>query len=137
MNISGGIGLACFPNDADNYRDLLTAANLALEEAKALGHGQLRLYDHFFGESVHSRLQLTNDLKQAISHNELSLVYQPQFDACNLTITGVEALLRWQHPQHGMVPPDVFIGIAEQQGFIGEITDFVCDTAIRELQQAR
>lgn len=135
LSISAGVGIACSPSDADNLRDLVTAANLALEEAKGIGAGQLRLYDHFLGESVHSRLQLTADLRQALINEELSLVYQPQFSACNLSITGVEVLVRWRHPSLGVVPPDTFIPLAEQQGLISLITDFVCQKAIQELSE--
>ncbi|RUO36812.1 hypothetical protein CWE13_08160 [Aliidiomarina shirensis] len=135
LTVSACAGIAIYPNDADNSRDLTTAANLALEEAKNLGAGYLRVYDHFFGENVHSRLQLTADLKKAIETEALSVAYQPQFDAATLEITGVEALLRWQHPEHGPISPDTFIALAEQQGLIGSITDFVCRKALEELKQ--
>ncbi|RUO20821.1 hypothetical protein CWE08_06890 [Aliidiomarina iranensis] len=136
LTVSACAGIAIFPNDADTPRDLITAANLALEEAKSLGPGYLRVYDHFFGENVHSRLQLTADLKQALETKSLSVAYQPQFCAQSMKITGVEALLRWHHPEHGQVSPDTFIPLAEQQGLIGDITDFVCQTAIAELSTA-
>ncbi|EGN75428.1 diguanylate cyclase (GGDEF) domain-containing protein [Idiomarina sp. A28L] len=136
LSVSACAGIAIYPNDADNTRDLTNAANIALEEAKNLGAGNLRVYDHFFGENMHSRLQLTADLRQALETDSLSIAYQPQFDANSLEITGVEALLRWHHPEHGPISPDTFIPLAEQQGLIGNITDFVCRKALAELTDA-
>lgn len=135
FELSIAVGIAMFPTDAEEVKDLVACSTLAQEEAKNLGHGQLRLYDHFFGESIHSRLQLTTDLRHAIERDELSVVYQPQFSAHNLKLTGVEALLRWQHPQHGFIRPDTFISLAEQQGFIREVTDYVFAKSIRELTE--
>ncbi|WP_194756717.1 putative bifunctional diguanylate cyclase/phosphodiesterase [Aliidiomarina indica] len=131
-----GIGIAVFPDDASDVKSLLSATNIALEEAKELGQGQLRLYDHMFGESVHNRLQLSQDLQQALNNRELYVVYQPQFDARSLKITGIEALLRWNHPELGPIRPDIFIPLAEQQGLIGQITDFVCQLAFQELHDS-
>lgn len=128
-----GAGLAMFPSDADNLKDLLACTNLAQEEAKNLGPGQLRLYDHFFGESIHSRLQLTADLRHAIENKGLTVAYQPLFATHSMQLTGVEALLRWNHPHLGPIRPDTFITLAEQQGLISRITDYVFEHAITEL----
>ncbi|MCL4410661.1 MAG: bifunctional diguanylate cyclase/phosphodiesterase, partial [Gammaproteobacteria bacterium] len=135
FELSISAGIAMFPNDAEEVKDLVACATLAQEEAKNLGPGQLRLYDHFFGESIHSRMQLTTDLRYALDRGELSVVYQPQFSTHTLKLTGVEALLRWQHPQHGAIRPDTFINLAEQQGFIRQVTDYVFEKSIRELTE--
>ncbi|RUO34229.1 putative bifunctional diguanylate cyclase/phosphodiesterase [Aliidiomarina sanyensis] len=127
------LGIALYPQDALESKALQTSAAIALEEAKEIGGGQLRVYDHVFGEAVHNRLKLSHDLKAAIANDEFHLVYQPQFDCCSLRITGVEALLRWTHPHFGPIRPDVFISLAEQQGMITAITDYVCKQAIEEL----
>ncbi|WP_185960763.1 putative bifunctional diguanylate cyclase/phosphodiesterase [Aliidiomarina halalkaliphila] len=134
LRTSIAAGIAVFPDDASDVKSLQGAANIALEEAKEMGHGQLRLYDHVFGESVHNRLQLSQDLQKALENNELFVVYQPQFDTASLQITGVEALLRWTHPELGPIRPDVFISLAEQQGLIAKVTDFVCEKALQELE---
>lgn len=129
-------GIANFPHDAKNSKDLIASANLALAESKECGQGSLCLYSQSYSDSVNARLQLTLDLKQAIARDELSLVYQPQFRDGDSRADCVEVLLRWSHPLHGPVAPDVFIALAEQQGFISELTDFVCERALKELGDA-
>lgn len=136
LNVRCAAGIANFPHDAKNSKDLITSANLALTESKESGQGSVCLYSQSYSDSVNARLQLTLDLKQAIARDELSLVYQPQFRDGDSHADCVEVLLRWSHPLHGSVSPDVFIALAEQQGFISELTDFVCQRALSELADA-
>lgn len=128
-------GIAFFPHDAQQSKDLINAANLALTESKEQGPGALCLYRESYGESVNKKVQLTLDLKQAIGRNELYLLYQPQFCDKGKTLISVEVLLRWLHPVHGTISPDIFIPLAEQQGLINSLTNFVCCRAVYELTQ--
>ncbi|RUO30840.1 hypothetical protein CWE12_06275 [Aliidiomarina sedimenti] len=127
------IGIAYFPQDASHSKELMSAANLALTEAKEQGRGQRCVYRESYGESINKRAQLTADLRQAQQRGELSMVYQPQFAAGGQRLVSVEALLRWSHPLHGQVPPDVFIPLAEQQGIIRALTDFACQRVLDDL----
>lgn len=136
QTISCCAGIASFPADGESARELLNAAALALTEAKEAGRSQLRIYNREYGEGLQSRLQLTEDFKHALRHNELQLVYQPQFNLTDHHLVGVEVLLRWHHPCHGYISPDVFIPLAEQQNLIHAVTDFVIRTAIDELQES-
>jgi len=136
QKVSVSIGLANYPLDAQDVRSLLNNAYVALTEAKESGMGHLRVYNREYGESLQARMQLAQDFRSAISQNQLSLVYQPQFNTKTFALSGVEALLRWHHPALGSISPDVFIPIAEQQNLIHDVTDFVCRTAIDELQDA-
>ncbi|RAJ96962.1 putative bifunctional diguanylate cyclase/phosphodiesterase [Aliidiomarina maris] len=138
-------GLASFPQDAEHSKGLFSAANLALAEAKEFGRGGLSTYHSEYGEQVRQRTQLARDLDLALSAANqpastpgLYLVYQPQYSINSSgtpKLIGVEALLRWSHPEHGLVSPALFIDIAEQQGLIHRLTDFVCARAVADLEQ--
>ncbi|RUO62090.1 putative bifunctional diguanylate cyclase/phosphodiesterase [Pseudidiomarina insulisalsae] len=129
-------GIARFPNDAKSSEQLIIAALTAQDEAKAIGNNRLRVYKSEYGENASKRTKLLFDLKSALTNKQLSVVYQPQFRLHDKAISGVEVLVRWNHPEEGLIPPDVFIPLAEQHGLICEITDFVMQTAIRELTAA-
>ncbi|MCC5854175.1 MAG: bifunctional diguanylate cyclase/phosphodiesterase [Idiomarina sp.] len=135
VGLTARVGIACHPEDGESVKALLTAANLALEEAKLAGPGQFRIYNRDFGEVASSRLKLIADLKEAIHDENFSVVYQPQFDARSKRITGVEVLIRWLNTDTGPVRPDVFVPLAEQLGLVSKITDFVCRTAVAELKE--
>jgi len=133
--VSARVGIATFPDDADALKSLLAASTLALEEAKQLGLGEIRVYNRSYGEEAQTRLEMLADLREAIAKQELSLVYQPQFDTQSKRITGVEVLVRWLRPEKSNIRPDIFIPLAEQAGLIQPITDFVCRKSIQELTQ--
>lgn len=133
LGLSASVGAAHFPIDGLNSKSLMAAAALALDEAKQSGAGQFRLYNQDYGDDVHSRLQLMLDLKEALATEKLSVVYQPQFHARTRCLSGVEVLVRWIRDDGQSVGPDVFIPLAEQQGIIGEVTQFVCRRAAQEL----
>ncbi|MFC0445149.1 putative bifunctional diguanylate cyclase/phosphodiesterase [Pseudidiomarina halophila] len=129
-------GIARFPADSGNSEDLIEAALTALEEAKSMGSNRLRVYKSEYGEHASKRTKLLFDLKAAIANKKLSVAYQPQFKLDDQSISGVEVLARWHHPEAGLIPPDIFIPLAEQHGLISSITDFIMQTAIRELLDA-
>lgn len=137
VGLSASVGVSHFPLDGLHGKSLIAAAALALDEAKQSGVGQFRLYNQNYGDDVHSRLQLMLDFKTALANEELSVVYQPQFDAVTRNLCGVEVLVRWVKEDGHSVGPNVFIPLAEQQGLIGEVTRFVCRRAAQELTQAR
>lgn len=134
--VSCSMGVAYFPQDANQSKALITAANLALAEAKEQGRGLLREYSQAYGDTLQQRTQLIADLRQAIEEKTLSMAYQPQFEGKTNKLISVEALVRWSHPLHGPVAPDVFVHLAEQHGFVGQLTDFVCERVIQDLSAA-
>ncbi len=115
---SVSIGIAVGPRDGDNSDDLLKAADLALYAVKATARGTYRFYQKSMNEEINDRRQVEMDLREALERHELELHYQPIIDLQRNVITGFEALARWRHPEKGMVPPTVFIPVAEDSGLI-------------------
>ena len=132
--ISSSIGIAQYPQDGRNHNELMKNADIALFEAKRHGKNRYWHYDNSLHLEVQERVQLENTLKKAMEYNELFVLYQPQTEVKSNTIVGVESLIRWQHPEMGLIPPFKFIPIAEQSGMIREIGDWVLETSIRQLQ---
>ena len=132
---SVSIGIALGPHDGDNSDDLLKAADLALYAVKATSRGTFRFYNRAMNEEVNDRRQIEMDLREAIEHNELELHYQPIVDLQRNVITGFEALARWRHPVKGMVPPSVFIPVAEDSGLILPLGEWALREACRQRGQ--
>ena len=130
--ISTSIGIAICPNDATERQALLSHADTALYRAKNEGRGTYRFFEASMGAAVRDRRLLEHDLRNAISRGQLHLVYQPQKDITDGTIVGFEALLRWNHPTRGNVPPGEFIPVAEESGIIPQIGEWVLRTACSE-----
>lgn len=129
LEISGSIGAALFPDDGDTVEELIQHSDIAMYAAKRQRAG----YARYSAESdIHSvrNLTLTGDLRNAIEQDGLTLAFQPKIDLQSATVVGVEALCRWHHPLHGFVPPDEFIGHAEQSGLIVPLTRWVLEKAI-------
>ncbi|WP_246264603.1 bifunctional diguanylate cyclase/phosphodiesterase [Aromatoleum toluvorans] len=133
LDVSGSIGIATFPEHGDDPNVLMSRADAAMYVAKRKRLGYAR-YDASYDTETenHGRLSLTGELRQAIARNELVLYYQPRLDLASGEITGVEALVRWQHPERGFVPPDQFIPFAEQTGCIRDITQWVIGRAFEQ-----
>ncbi|HEV7407955.1 MAG TPA: EAL domain-containing protein [Bradyrhizobium sp.] len=130
--ISTSIGIAICPNDATERQALLSHADTALYRAKNEGRGIYRFFEASMGAAVRDRRLLEHDLRNAISRGQLHLVYQPQKDITDGRIVGFEALLRWNHPTRGNVPPAEFIPVAEESGIIPQIGEWVLRTACSE-----
>ena len=110
---------------------LIANADAALYRAKAEGRQTVRFFDPEMDKRLRERYALQHDLRSAMSHGELTLHYQPQAKIDG-EVFGLEALLRWEHPKHGLVPPRTFIPLAEQNGMIGEIGEWTLREACRE-----
>ncbi|OPK02536.1 diguanylate cyclase [Pseudomonas veronii] len=127
--ISASIGIALAPNDANGVTELLRYADIALYEAKAAGRNTWRFYSGEMNARIIERRRLESDLRFAIKHAELRLHFQPRYRISDGQMVGAEALVRWQHPERGLVAPDTFIPIAEESGLILSLSDWVLETA--------
>jgi diguanylate cyclase (GGDEF)-like protein/PAS domain S-box-containing protein len=125
----GSIGIAVYPNDGSDVQTLLKHADTAMYAAKAAGRNRFRFFSEEMNRRAQNRLQLESGLRQALTEGQLSLAWQPQYDLQQGRLVGVEALLRWKHPELGLVPPKAFIPIAEESGLIHEIGAWVLKTA--------
>lgn len=127
--VSASIGIAMAPTDAREATELLRYADIALYEAKAAGRATWRFYAGDMNARIIERRQLENDLRYAIKVGELRLHFQPRIRIADGMMMGAEALVRWQHPERGLIPPDTFIPIAEEAGLIAPLSDWVLHTA--------
>lgn len=133
--VSASIGIAMAPNDALDAAELLRYADIALYEAKAAGRNTWRFYAGDMNARIIERRRLESDLRHAIKHDELRLHFQPRFRLADGAMVGAEALVRWQHPERGLVPPDRFIPIAEETGLIIGLSNWVLENTCRYAAQ--
>jgi diguanylate cyclase (GGDEF)-like protein len=130
--IGASVGWACAPGDASTPEPLLKCADLALYRAKEDGRGAARRFTPDLAEAAAQRRRLEADLGEALARGQLALAFQPIVDASDERITGFEALLRWQHPELGQVPPLDFIPLAEETGLIVPIGHWIIDAALAQ-----
>jgi diguanylate cyclase (GGDEF)-like protein/PAS domain S-box-containing protein len=135
LNVSCSIGISIFPEHGADCETLIKNADAAMYRAKESGRNNFRFFTEDMNAQVVERLALGNSLRLALDNKELSLVYQPQMDIATGRIAGLEALLRWQHPEIGLVPPDKFIRIAENSGLIVPIGEWVLRTACAQARK--
>ena len=131
------IGIAHYPDDGDNSKSLLKAADSAMYAAKEGGKHRYVFYQREFTDKAESRLRIEQELRQTIDKEELELYYQPQIDLATGRMSGVEALVRWNHSTRGQIPPIEFIGIAERIGFIKPLGQWVLETACQQVKAWR
>ena len=127
--VSASIGIACFPVDASQADTLLSCADQAMYAAKEMGRNGFCFFTPSMQQSAELRLKLSRDLRGALAGDQLAMYFQPIVDAVSGRLVKAEGLLRWKHPEKGMVPPDLFIPIAEEAGLIGGIGDWIFQQA--------
>jgi len=131
LDVDASIGVAAYPDHATDVNELLQRADVAMYAAKA-AHDGYTVYDPSLDQHNPRRLGLLGQLRRALAAGELVVHYQPKADARSARILGVEALVRWQHPEHGLLGPGEFIPLAETTGLIRPLTAYVLDAALRQ-----
>jgi diguanylate cyclase (GGDEF)-like protein len=140
--VTASLGLSLFPDDSEQASTLLKHADTAMFQAKASGKNVYRFFTSTMNQAVLERLDLQTELRRALEQPDqhFELHYQPQFDLSTNQVVGLEALVRWNHPQHGLLLPGRFIAAAEEGGLIGRLGDWVLDRSFKQIkdwQQAK
>ena len=135
LAVSATVGITLFPDDGEDVDKLLQQSEFAMIMAKSRSNNRYQFYIATIDSEIRQRKKLEMDLHQALEHHELSLVYQPQIDYQNNSLIGVEALLRWKHPEKGLISPDMFIPMAENSLDIIPIGDWVLESACHKLHE--
>jgi diguanylate cyclase len=130
INISCSIGIAFYPKDGKDSVSLMKNADIAMYQAKKLGRNQYHFYTEELNETVQNSINLDKDMRLALKNNEYELFYQPKVNLNNSQIIGVEALIRWISPKKGLIAPNNFIPLAEENGFIEELGEWIIDAAL-------
>ncbi len=131
LDVSASIGISLSPQHGTDAETLMQRADVAMYIAKA-SHSGFEIYDSDKDQYSPNRLALVAELRRAIEERQLVVWYQPKIDLGSRRLIGAEALVRWNHPRHGMMPPDEFIGLAEHTGLIGPMTTYVLEEALQQ-----
>jgi len=137
VNTTVSVGVCMYPNDGSDVDSLMKAADAAMYKAKDVGRNTYEFYEAELNQLAIRRHQLGNELRQAIKNQELSLVFQPQFNLTENRVTGAEVLLRWTHPVLGNISPAEFVPVAENTGLIKEIGNWVLENACKTIAENR
>jgi diguanylate cyclase (GGDEF)-like protein len=132
VNIGASLGIAVAPRDGADYESLMKNADLALYSAKAAGRGTFRFFDPAMERRAQERRHLELDLRKALALRQFELYYRPQVDIETRALIGLEAHLRWRHPERGMLEPASFMQIAEEIGLLAPIGRWILDTASKD-----
>jgi len=133
--LTASVGVSRFPNDGETAEQLMTSAELAMFAAKRRGGDCWRHYHPTLSKVTEEKFLLENALRHAVANQELLLLFQPQYDLQHHALSGIEALVRWQHPERGLISPGQFIPLAEEIGIIGDIDVWVLRRACEQLQR--
>jgi len=134
IEVTVSVGIAAYPKDDKDPLSLLREAELAMYQAKSEGRDAFRYFDKEMDADIRRRVRIETDLRHAVDQNQLWLAYQPQMDLATGKIVGAEALIRWNHPERGLVSPGEFIPIAEASGLILPIGDWIIEEICRQRQ---
>jgi diguanylate cyclase (GGDEF)-like protein len=129
LSVTTSIGICLYPGDSEDVEGLMRCADMAMYRAKERSRNNYQFYSPEMGQDAVNLLLLEGDLRKAISHNQLVVHYQPQFDLTNRRLIGMEALVRWQHPRRGIIGPAEFVPLAEETGLIVAMGEWVMRTA--------
>ena len=135
--VTASIGIAMYPDDGKSKKELLTHADAAMYRAKESGRGRYMFFEENMNKEIMQRIEMETAMRHALRREEFRLYYQPQIETQSGKVMGVEALIRWQHPQLGLIKPMQFIPLAEDCGLIDGIGEWVLETACRQYQQLR
>ncbi len=135
LYVSVSIGIAMYPQDGNNMESLIKHADVAMYHVKGKGKNGYQFYSNDMNTPYFKNLSMETGIHKALLNNEFKLVYQPQINLKTGEIVGVEALLRWQHPEHGIISPSEFIPFAEESGLIVEVGHWVLKSALAELSR--
>ncbi len=133
LYVSGSIGISLYPRDAVDAEYLLKYADTAMYKAKEEGRNTFQFYSSEMTKLALEHMAMKTSLRHAIENEEFVIYYQPQMNSCTNTLVGIEALVRWEHPSMGFLPPDRFIPLAEETGMIVEIDRWVMRTAMEQV----
>ena len=135
IHVKASMGISIYSQDGEDINELLSHADAALYRAKEKSGNTYEFYSPDLSEKANKRLQLENSLRKAIENDELNVYYQPKVDLSNGQATGMEALVRWEHPELGTIPPNEFMGIAEETGLIIPLGEAVIEKACAQFKQ--
>jgi len=135
IHITASMGIALYPNDGTDYDTMAKNSDSALQKAKELGKNRFHFFNPDLDSTAVKRMKLYNDLYKALENREFFLLYQPKINARDDTLAGVEVLLRWYHPELGVITPDLFIGFAEEKELITRITWWVMEETCKMLKR--
>ena len=131
------IRIAIYPDHGQEMDSLVQSADIAMYVAKSEKKGTYRIYKELFGQNIRERVNAEYELRQAIEHDQLVVFYQPRADTVSGKFCGMEALVRWQHPERGLVSPNLFIPVAEQSGLIIQLGEIVIEKTCEQIAQWR
>lgn len=135
IHSSPSIGIALFPEDGDNPEAVMKSADTAMYYAKSKGRNNYQFFESSMNQTNLERLELDRDMRIALEQEQFVLYYQPKIDTDTSWVVGMEALIRWQHPSKGLIPPSIFIPLAEESGLMLPLGEWILHTACQQLHQ--